>query len=179
MAFTYRYCPQCAHPLEERLVSGRVRQACPACEFVHFRDPKVGAGVLVERQDQILLLLRPPHDIFGPDTWGLPAGFLEHNESPRQAAAREAEEETGLRVEVGGLFGVYFYSDDPRGNGVFIAYRGTAVDGVLHPQPDEVAAVRWFRLDALPENLSGGGHGQAIHEWSEMRRRLAGKMEER
>jgi len=167
MPFTYRYCPQCAHPLEERLVSGRVRPACPACEYVHYRDAKVGAGVLVTRGDELLLLLRPRHDVFGPGTWGLPAGFLEFDESPREAAAREAAEETGLQVKIGRLFGVYFYTDDPRGNGVFIAFQATALDGELHPQADEVAAARWFPLDALPENLSGGGHGQAIKEWRE------------
>jgi len=153
MAYTYRYCPQCAHPLQDRLVFGRVRRVCPACGFVHYRDPKVGAAVLIERGDEVLLLLTPSDYVFQPDTWGLPAGFVEHDESPREAAAREAEEETGLRVEVGELFGVYAYTGDPRGNGVLIVYRATAIGGALRPLEGEVAALRWFRFDALPDNL--------------------------
>lgn len=167
MSDDYLYCPQCAQPLRDRPAFGRVRRVCPACGFIHFRDPKVGAATLVERDDEILLLLRPPDDAFDPATWGLPAGFVEHDESPRQAAAREAREETGLQVQVGELFGVYFYTDDPRGNGVLVVYRATATGGDLQPQQDEVAALRWFRFDALPPNLSAGGMGPAIRQWVE------------
>jgi len=166
MTNTYRYCPQCAHLLEDRLAFGRVRQVCPVCGFIHFCNPKVGAATLIEHGGQILLLLRPPDDVFGPDTWCLPAGFVEHDESPQEAAAREAEEETGLQVKVGQLFGAYFYTDDPRGNGVLIVYRATVVDGELRPQRDEVAALRWFHFTDLPENLSGGGLGPAIRQWA-------------
>ncbi len=170
MTDVYRYCPQCAQPLQDRPAFGRVRRVCPACGFIHFRDLKVGAATLVERGDEILLLLRPPDDVFDPATWGLPAGFVEHDESPRQAAAREAREETGLRVKVGELFGVYFYTDDPRSNGVLIVYRATATGGALRPQRDEAAALRWFRFAALPENISGGGIGPAIRQWVETKR---------
>jgi ADP-ribose pyrophosphatase YjhB (NUDIX family) len=172
MVYTYRYCPQCAHRLEDRLAFGRMRRACPVCDFIHFRDPKVGAATLIERQGRILLLLRPPDDAFAPDTWGLPAGFMEHDESPQDAAIREAEEETGLQVETGELFGVYFYTDDPRGNGVLIAYRATAVGGELRAQREEVAAMQWFSCDTLPENISGGGLGQAIRQWAAIQREL-------
>jgi 8-oxo-dGTP diphosphatase len=178
MTEAYRYCPQCTQPLEERLSYGRLRPVCPACGFVHFLDPKVGAGVLIERGQEILLLLRPPGDAFCPDTWGIPAGFVDHDESPRQAAAREAEEETGLRVEIGRLFDVYYYTDDPRGNGVLIIYRATAAGGALRPRPGEAAALRWFRFDALPENLSAGGLGPAVRGWAAMQRALAAGVEE-
>jgi len=171
MSNVYRYCPQCARPLQDRPAFGRVRRVCPACGFIHFHDLKVGAAALVERGDEILLLLRPPDDAFDPATWGLPAGFVEYDESPRQAAAREAGEETGLQVEVGELFGVYFYTDDPRGNGVLVVYRATAAGGDLQPQPDEVAALRWFRFDALPSNLSAGGMGPAVRQWAESKLR--------
>ncbi len=165
MSDVYRYCPQCAQALQDRLVFDRQRRVCPACGFIHYRNPKVGAAALVERGDALLLLLSPPDYVFDPNSWGLPAGFVEHDESPQQAAAREAEEETGLRVAVGALFGVYFYTDDPRGNGVLVVYRATVSGGALRPQPGEAADLRWFRFDALPANLSAGGHGQAIRQW--------------
>lgn len=87
---------------------------------------------------------------------------MEHDESPQDTAIREAKEETGLQVETGKLFGVYFYTDDPRGNGVLIVYRATAVGGELRAQREEVTAMQWFPFDTLPENISGGGLGQAI-----------------
>ena len=107
MAYTYHYCPQCARPLEEHLSYGRVRKVCPACEFIHFRNPKVGAGGLVERGEELLLLLRPPDDIFGPDTWSIPAGFVEHNESPREAAACEVKRKLEIQEPKGDITHVY------------------------------------------------------------------------
>jgi 8-oxo-dGTP pyrophosphatase MutT (NUDIX family) len=50
----------------------------------------------------VLLQLRP-----WPPGWELPGGHCEAGEDPAVTAAREAEEETGLRATVGGLVGVY------------------------------------------------------------------------
>ncbi|MFN2166404.1 MAG: NUDIX domain-containing protein, partial [Anaerolineae bacterium] len=64
-----RYCPHCAHPLEERLAFERLRKVCPVCGFVHFRALKVGVSLLVEDRDRILLVRRAVEP--GMGKWGL------------------------------------------------------------------------------------------------------------
>lgn len=56
----------------------------------------VAATVMTDNARRVLLMWRHRHVT---DTWGweIPSGRIEHGEEPEQAAAREAEEETGWR----------------------------------------------------------------------------------
>ena len=98
------FCPTCGSELASRHVDGRRRPYCEACERVVWRNPVPTAGVVVvERDDEPdgrprVLLVRRANE---PDAgeWGIPAGFLEHDERADEAAARELREETDLRVE--------------------------------------------------------------------------------
>jgi 8-oxo-dGTP diphosphatase len=63
-------------------------------------DPLRAAGGLVVRDGRVLLVHRPKYD-----DWAFPKGKLEAGESWEDAAAREVEEETGLRCEVGAYIG--------------------------------------------------------------------------
>lgn len=54
-------------------------------------------GCFVEYDNKFLLLRRQPHKASG-NTWGLPAGKKEGNESIEQAVLREVEEETGVKL---------------------------------------------------------------------------------
>src|SRR5579859_5380768 len=67
--------------------------------------PLVGVGAIIIEQDRVLLVKRGHPPLAGE--WSIPGGVLEVGETMRQAAAREAVEETGLTVEVGDLLGVY------------------------------------------------------------------------
>ncbi len=97
----FRFCPRCGQLLVEQDAFGRLRPVCVACGFVHFRDPKVAAAVLLSDNDRVLLIRRAVDP--GRGLWALPAGFVEIGELPDEAAAREALEETGLHVEIGDL----------------------------------------------------------------------------
>ena len=54
-------------------------------------------GCFLEHDNKFLLLRRQPHKANG-ETWGLPAGKKEENESIEQAILREVEEETGIKL---------------------------------------------------------------------------------
>ena len=98
-----RFCAQCGHTLEVRAVEDhRVRPVCPACGFIVYLNPPIAAGVIAARIDgKIALVVRGEEP--GKGLWGLPAGFMEIDETVEQAARRECFEETGLTLELGDL----------------------------------------------------------------------------
>jgi 8-oxo-dGTP diphosphatase len=158
-------CFRCGTRQTEAEVEGWLRPVCPACGYVAYRQLKVGAGVLVERDGALLLVRRGPDSKAFPGTWNLPSGYCEADESPRMAAAREAAEETGLRVEVGRLVDAYCFDDDPRGNGVLLVYEAGIVGGTLEGDGREAVGARFSPPDGLPKALCGGGHDRAIRAW--------------
>jgi len=141
------YCPQCGHALEDRFAFGKMRRACPACDTVYFQDPKVAAAVLVERDGQVLLVRRSIAPEQGK--WSLPAGFVDADEDPRQAAVRECLEETGVQVAITGLFDVLFGREHPRGASILIVYSGQIIGGNPRAQ-DDADAADFFDSAALP-----------------------------
>lgn len=145
----YTYCPHCASELVAKQIGNRVRMRCPDCEFVHWRNPAVGAAVVIFREDQILLIKR------GPNTsraglWAVPAGFVDYGEEVRAAAARELEEETGLVAEIGDVLWVASNFHDPGKLTVGIWFEGTETGGELRPGDDAVE-VGFFSLEDLPD----------------------------
>jgi 8-oxo-dGTP diphosphatase len=141
------FCPACGARVELKEAFGRIRPVCPECGRVHFQDPKVAAGVLVEREGKVLLVRR----VYAPEQgkWTLPAGFVDFDEDPRQAAARECEEETGLKVRVTDLIDVIHGQEHPRGASIVIVYRAEITEGDLGAH-DDADAVSFFGRDELP-----------------------------
>ena len=86
-----------------------------------------------------------------------------------ETARREVREETGLIVELGPLFGVYSYFDDPRQHGIIILYLAHIVGGALQAG-DDAAEVAYYSPDGLPsiEEIGFASHRRALREWREM-----------
>ena len=68
-------------------------------------QPIVGVGVVIIHDGRALLVRRNSEPLKGE--WSVPGGMLELGEKLRDGAAREALEETGLRVEVGEVLDVF------------------------------------------------------------------------
>ena len=91
--------------------------------------PKIMVDVVVPSEEGRILLIRRGSDPY-EGYWALPGGFVEVGETLEAAVAREAEEETGLEVEIVRLVGVYSDPDrDPRGHNVSCAYLAHAREG--------------------------------------------------
>ncbi len=156
-----RFCPRCGASLHQELSGGRVRPICHNCGFIFYVNIKVGAGVVVEKAGQVLLIKRaiPP----GLGQWCLPSGFVEDDESPEEAAVRECQEETGLEVALNDLLGVYYYRHNLRGSGVLILYTADVRGGKL-AAGDDALEVGFFPPENPPP-IAYRTHRQALEDW--------------
>ncbi len=145
-----------------KFFEGRWREVCPSCGWVDYRQLKASAGALVEREGQVLLVRRAIDPWKGD--WYLPAGYLEVDEPPARGAERETYEETGLRVRASRLLQIYFFEDDPRGNGLLILYAADILDGELRGS-QEGQELGFFSSENLPDAIAGAGHRRAVRAW--------------
>ena len=140
-----RFCPKCASALEERMIEGRARQGCTACDFVFYRDPKPVAGVLALKDGKLLLIQRGNEPKRG--LWSFPTGFIDIGDTPAETAIRETQEEANVEVQLNRLLGVY--SNESR-TVVLIVYVGTVVSGEPSAASEALDA-RLFDPKSLPE----------------------------
>jgi ADP-ribose pyrophosphatase YjhB (NUDIX family) len=161
------YCPHCGHALEDREAFGRVRRSCPACDTVVFREHKVAAGVLVVHEGQVLLVRRRMNPRQG--MWTFPAGFVDFDEDPAEAAVRECREETGLEVEVTGLLELIAGREHARGADIVIVYCARLVGGEPRAA-DDVDRVAFFAPDELPP-LAFRATRAAVEKWRDSQAR--------
>ncbi|HEV3305209.1 MAG TPA: NUDIX hydrolase [Candidatus Sulfotelmatobacter sp.] len=114
--------------------------------------PLVGVGAIIIEGDRVVLVKRihPPLQA----EWSIPGGVLEVGEMVREAAIREAREETGLNVEPGELLGVYdrvLRNPERR-----VQYHYVLIDFLCRRVAGDIAAasdaaeVRWFTQEELP-----------------------------
>lgn len=95
------------------------RFVCEACGAIHYVNPKIVAGCIVEWEDQILLCRRAIEPRYG--YWTIPAGFLENGETIAEGAARETWEEATAKVDRCELYHLY---NIPHINQVYMILRG-------------------------------------------------------
>ena len=156
------YCVNCGAPLEQREIEGRMLEACPNDDFVLWRDPKIATAVVVETAGGIVLGRRAIEPALGE--WCLPGGFVNDDESPVDAAARECVEEIGIAVEVTGLIGVYHIAKRTAPSMVAVGYRARAMDGSSLEPGKEMLELQVFALEALPE-LAFPSHRQIVGDF--------------
>ena len=99
-----KYCSSCGSTVSLRVPKddNRERHICDDCGVVHYRNPQVVVGCVVERDGKILLCKRAIEPRYG--YWTVPAGFMELGETAAGGAARETLEEALATVELGHLF---------------------------------------------------------------------------
>ena len=141
------FCPRCGTAVIHENKFGKVRPVCPSCGWLYFADPKVAAAVLVEQGGRVLLVRRVNEPFRG--LWTLPAGFVDAEEDPAEAAARECLEETGLTVRVTRVLEIVAGREHPRGANFIIVYAAEVESGQLAPA-DDADDAGWFDRSNLP-----------------------------
>ena len=121
-------------------------------------------AILIWDDDGRLLLMRSTDR----GTWQTIGGSIDPDESPWDAARREAQEESGLIVRLdrlrGALGGPGYRVAYPNGDVcsyVSMVFDATAESGELGGD-DEVAELRWFHLDELPDLDVDGLNGHLL-----------------
>jgi 8-oxo-dGTP diphosphatase len=115
--------------------------------------PFVGVGAIIIENDRVVLVKRGQPPLEGE--WSIPGGVLEVGEMLREAAVREAWEETSLKVEPSDLLGVYdrVLRDD---NGRTL-YHYVLIDFLCRPvggTPEaggDAAEARWFTREEIQD----------------------------
>jgi ADP-ribose pyrophosphatase YjhB (NUDIX family) len=157
-----RFCVRCGTKLVRRTVEKRRRPVCPKCGHIAFRNAKPAVGLLVERDGKVLFVRRGRAPFKG--FWDIPGGFLEADEPPERGAKREAREETGLRIAIDGLIGVYHDTNGPDYT-INVYYRAHPTAG-REQAGDDASELRWFPASRIPRRLAFPGHTRRVmRDW--------------
>jgi ADP-ribose pyrophosphatase YjhB (NUDIX family) len=143
------FCSACG--AEVRLTvpnaDNRERHVCTKCSTIHYINPKIVTGCIVEWEDQILLCKRAIEPRYG--LWTLPAGYMEIGESTLQAARRETLEEANATVEIVDL---YMVINLPYVNQVYMMYRSRMLEKQFSSGPESLE-VNLYREHEIPWDL--------------------------
>lgn len=109
--------------------------------------PKVGVdGAIFDDRHRLLLVLRRDDNC-----WGLPAGWCDVNESPRQALERELHEELNLEIEADTVIDIFTRLPGEYGSAhtsYHVLLQARLLGGTPRCQPEEVRDWGWFGPEA-------------------------------
>lgn len=176
---SYRFCPLCGGPLENRLLKAGEpeRLVCTACGFVFYIDPKLAVLALVPYQGGLVMVRRAIEPGYG--LWVVPGGFVDVGEKVEDAVVRETLEEANLKVRVVRLLNVHSYRDSRT---VVLSFITEPLFGEVAAGDEELEArvfspqdIPWdqiaFRstLDAVKEYLQLVGRGTPKSQTSRLK----------
>ena len=107
---------------------------------------KIGVfAIILNEKREILLCHRRDSDF-----WNLPGGGLEEKESPWEGIAREVKEETGFKIEIKRLIGVYHKAEKKE---IIFSFKCVITGGrsILNNEADQIM---FFPYEKLPKNIS-------------------------
>jgi 8-oxo-dGTP diphosphatase len=115
--------------------------------------PAVTVDMLIFRRDGNglkILLIQRNHEPF-EGKWALPGGFMDMDETLEAAAARELEEETGLKnIPLEQLKAYSALDRDPRHRTITVAFMGFLNGNQKLKAGDDARKADWFSVDNLP-----------------------------
>lgn len=125
-------------------------RTCPHChgELEVYRNPTPTVDTVIHVPALGVVLIERANEPYG---WALPGGFVDYGETCESAAVREAHEETGLRVKLTSLLGVYSDPNrDPRQHTLSVVYTATTANPDELAAGDDAAKARFFPLGEWP-----------------------------
>ena len=93
--------------------------------------------------------------------WDVPGGFLDTGERPEAGTVRELREETGLEIARRSCSASSWTPTEMTIHTLTLCYLARVVGGEARAGSD-AASLRWFPLDALPEQIAFPWEAEAI-----------------
>ena len=124
------------------------------------RNPAPTVDIIIELDSGGIVLIKRKNPPLG---WAIPGGFIDYGESAEDAALREAQEETTLKVQLVEL--LHVYSDpkrDPRHHTISTVFIAEA-SGIPHGA-DDAAEAQVFTEGNLPAPLAFD-HAQILQDY--------------
>jgi ADP-ribose pyrophosphatase YjhB (NUDIX family) len=129
-----------------------------------YRNPAPTVDIIIELDGGVVLIERKNE----PPGWALPGGFVDYGETLEEAAAREAEEETSLKVRL--KCQMHAYSDpsrDPRKHTLSVVFVAGA-EGAPEAR-DDARGVGVFTEETLPSPIAFD-HARILADYFRWRR---------
>ena len=112
----------------------------------------IATDAIIVKGSSIVLIKRKCSPYKG--YFALPGGYVDYNETCEKACQRELMEETGLKVKVKKLVGVYSNPNrDPRAHTISVCYQCSVLSGDFK-SGDDAAKAYWIDLNKLPKKLA-------------------------
>jgi ADP-ribose pyrophosphatase YjhB (NUDIX family) len=166
--YLMKFCSACAQPVTLKVPEGDhlPRFVCTGCGTIHYENPRIIAGCVIETEGKILLCKRAIEPRHG--YWTTPAGFMENGESVQQAAAREAVEEALAHVKIGSLLAVVSVL---RAHQVHIMFRATLVEPSFGIGPESLESCLYAEEEIPWQDLAFLSVEFALRRYLDDRRR--------
>lgn len=117
----------------------------------NFSRPRAAAGVLFfDEQDRVLLVV-PSYK----DYRDIPGGYIEHGETPKEAAAREVQEELGITPPIGRLLVADWAPNQTEGDKLLFLFNGGVLGAEyldkMQLDPAEIAGIEFHDVAQIHE----------------------------
>ena len=176
------FCSNCGTRVVLKVPEGDFlpRHVCENCGTIHYENPRIVVGSVPEFEGRILICKRGIEPRLG--YWTIPAGFMENDETLEAGAAREAQEEALIQVDIGSLLLVANVTHARQVHVFFRSRMRTPAFGVTHESLEvklvDEKDIPWSDLAfpsteyALRSFDEARAAGVERHHVAEMRRRF-------
>lgn len=127
------------------------------------RNPIPTIDAIIEKDRKIVLVKRNKQPFKG--LWAIPGGHVDYGETVENATIREAEEETGLKIRLKEILGVYSRPDrNPEKHTMATVFVAEVVGGELKSGSD-AADAKWIPIDEINFDNLAFDHSQILRDY--------------
>ena len=146
---SHRFCSRCGS--ESIVAEAGWKRVCPSCSAEHFPRTDPVAIMLATKGDKCLLGRQAG---WPAGFWSALAGFVEPGETVEQAAARELEEEAGIKADPANAE-YLFCQPWPFPSSLMVGILIEADTTEVSVEQDELEAARWITREEARQVLAG------------------------